>query len=74
MLASRKDMRGKVLGVVSLAIGASPLGALLEGAIADRQGPELALGINAVLGIILVCCVAILILPMAKHKKGTESL
>ena len=73
MLASKKNMRGKALGVVSLAIGASPLGALLEGAIANREGPELALGMNAGLGIILICFTTIMILAMTKYKRSTDS-
>ena len=43
MLVARYDMRGKALGVVTLAIGVAPFGALIVGAVADQTGPSLAL-------------------------------
>ena len=35
MLVAREEMRGTALGVISLAIGVGPLGALLVGAVAS---------------------------------------
>ena len=51
MLVSPEEMRGKALGVVSLAIGAAPLGALSMGAVASAISPGFALGINATVGL-----------------------
>jgi len=58
MLESRKEMRGRALGVVSLAIGAGPLGSLTLGATADWLGPIQALGLNALAGLIVVTAIA----------------
>ena len=51
ILVSREDMRGKALGVVSLAIGASPFGSLLVGFVAAQAGVSFALGLNAGIGL-----------------------
>ena len=49
ILVAREDMRGRSLGVMSLAIGASPLGALLVGGLANTLGPTQAITIMGVL-------------------------
>jgi predicted MFS family arabinose efflux permease len=67
ILAAREDMRGKALGVVSLAIGASPFGALLEGAVAGRAGPSFALGLNASAGLVCIALIGLL-LPSLMHR------
>ena len=55
MLMSRSDIRGKALGVVNLAIGSQPFGALLIGALAERFGPAFAITIQAsVAGICII--------------------
>ncbi len=54
LLVARDDMRGRGLGIITLAIGAGPIGALLIGAVAERMGAPIALTINAVLGIVTV--------------------
>lgn len=54
MLIADEEMRGKALGVVSLAIGAGPLGALLVGTVAYLWTPSFALGLNALVGILLI--------------------
>ena len=59
MLVARHDMRGKALGVVSLAIGTGPFGALIVGAVADHAGPAVALFLNAAIGLPLVGLVAL---------------
>ena len=74
MLVARADMRGKALGVVSLAIGASPFGALLEGAVAGREGPEFALGLNAVLGLILIALTALLMPTLIDRTRGAADV
>ena len=54
LLVADEKIRGRTLGVVTLAIGASPLGALFVGIMADIFSPAMALTINALLGIIAV--------------------
>lgn len=46
------EVRGKALGVVTLAIGAGPIGALIVGALASGLGPQIALRIVAVAALI----------------------
>jgi predicted MFS family arabinose efflux permease len=62
MLAANEEMRGRALGVISLAIGAGPLGSLLLGALADTISPVFALRVHALLGIMLLSC-TVLLLP-----------
>ncbi len=66
MLTAREEMRGRALGVVSLAIGASPLGALLVGAVADAFSAPFAIGLNAALGIVSLALVW-LIMPSLRQ-------
>ena len=70
MIVAREDMRGKALGVVSLAIGAGPFGALLIGATASLLGPGLALGVNAVVGGICVLLVSLLLPSLTRPIGG----
>ena len=51
VLVADIDYRGKVLGVVSLAIGAGPFGAIIIGISATFFNPSLALIINSVIGL-----------------------
>ena len=62
MLMAREEMRGRALGVMSLAIGAGPLGSLVLGALADTISPVFALRIHALLGMILLA-LTVLVLP-----------
>lgn len=59
MLVARDDMRGRALGIMSLAIGAGPLGALAIGAVADASSAPFAMAINAVSGFILVALIGL---------------
>ncbi len=59
MLVARDDMRGRALGIMSLAIGAGPLGALAIGAVADATSAPIAMAINAISGFILVALVGL---------------
>ncbi len=61
MLVARKEMRGKALGIISLAIGAGPFGALLIGATASLMGGGLALIINAGIGTICVIVIGLML-------------
>lgn len=54
MLIAPKEMRGRMLGIISLAIGCMFLGMIVTGIIADIVSPSFALGLNAVVGLILV--------------------
>ncbi len=60
MLLAKDEMRGRALGVVSLAIGAGPLGALMIGAIASVTDASFAIGVHAVLGIASLSLVALM--------------
>jgi predicted MFS family arabinose efflux permease len=60
MLVSRSGMRGKALGVVSLAIGTSPVGSLVVGAMADRFGASVAITISASVGLGLLVVIGVL--------------
>jgi len=59
MLVARDDMRGRALGIMSLAIGSGPLGALAIGAVADASSAPFAMAINAVSGFILVALIGL---------------
>ena len=60
MLVSSEEMRGRALGVMSLAIGAGPLGAVLTGAVASVFGAPFAIGLNAAIGLVLLASIAVL--------------
>ena len=59
MLLAPKEMRGKALGVVSLAIGSGPFGALIVSSVADEYGPALAISAIAIAGMVSVGLVGI---------------
>ena len=54
LLVSKPEIRGRALGVVTLAIGAGPIGALVVGAVSEWIGPSNALMFNALVGFLLV--------------------
>jgi len=60
MLAAPEEMRGRALGVLSLAIGTGPLGSLLIGATASAVHPIFAIRMNALLGIVVLACIMLL--------------
>ncbi len=59
MLVAEKDMRGKALGVVTLAIGTGPLGVLSLAAMTTAVSAPFALGVNAVLGTIALLVIGL---------------
>ena len=71
MLVARAEMRGRALGVISLAIGAGPLGALMVGGIAKAASPEFAVGLSAGVGLVLVA-VAALLMPALRRQVVVE--
>lgn len=72
MLVAREDMRGRSLGVISLAIGASPLGALMIGGLASNFGVARAMTIHAILGLLSMALAAVLI-PALWRKATSEA-
>ena len=72
VIASSEDMRGRALGVISLAIGAGPVGALMIGALAETTSPPLAIAIFAVLGLLTVGVVGAL-MPEIRAPIGQQA-
>ena len=72
VIAASEDMRGRALGVISLAIGAGPIGALLIGALAQTTSPPLAIAVFASLGLLTVGAVGIL-MPEIRAPIGQET-
>lgn len=61
MLVTPEQMRGRALGIVTLAIGAGPIGALIVGGLSAAKGAPFALGILAAVG---VACIGLVGLTM----------
>ena len=61
MLSAREEMRGRALGVLSLAIGSGPFGSLLIGAIASTVHPVFAVRMHALLGLICLALITLLL-------------
>jgi len=59
MILSDKEKRGIALGIVTVAIGCLPFGFLFTGIIATYLSPSFSLGLNAVIGSILIMLIAI---------------
>ena len=72
VLFSKDEMRGTALGVVSLAIGSMPLGALLVGGVASARDPSFAIGLNAVIGIVGVAMIGLLIPSLRQPTEAHE--
>ncbi len=60
MLIADQDMRGKALGVITIAIGTAPLGAFALGLMAERIDVQFAIGANATLGAVLLGLIALM--------------
>jgi len=80
LLISKPELRGRALGVVTIAIGAGPIGSLIIGAVSEWIGSSSALMINSVLGFILVAASGFLmpsirgqILPATMSNQPTRS-
>ena len=59
MLAAREEMRGRALGVLSLAIGTGPFGSLLMGATASAIHPVFTLRMSALLGLVALALIMV---------------
>ena len=80
LLVSKPELRGRALGVVTIAIGAGPIGSLIIGAVSEWIGSSSALMINSVLGFVLVAASGMLmpsirgqILPATVSNQPTRS-
>jgi MFS family permease len=60
LLTAREEMRGRALGVLSLAIGTGPFGSLLMGATASAIHPVFTIRMSALLGIVSLACIMVL--------------
>ncbi|HEY5869197.1 MAG TPA: MFS transporter, partial [Candidatus Tectomicrobia bacterium] len=60
MLAAGEDMRGRALGVLSLAIGTGPFGSLCMGAAASAIHPVFTIRMSALLGIVSLAFIMVL--------------
>jgi MFS family permease len=60
MLATREEMRGRALGVLSLAIGTGPFGSLLMGITASAIHPVFTIRMSALLGLVSLACIMVL--------------
>ena len=60
MLTADEDMRGKALGVITIAIGTAPLGALALGVMAERIDAPFAIRTSAAVGIVLVGLITVI--------------
>lgn len=54
------ELRGRAMGILTLAIGSSPIGALLVGGVAQADGPAVAIGAASCAALLLVVVVACL--------------
>ena len=72
VISASDDMRGRALGVISLAIGAGPIGALLIGAVAETTSPATGITIFAILGILSLSLVA-LMMPELRAPMGQQA-
>ncbi len=70
LLVSREGMRGKALGLVTLAIGTAPLGAVSVGLVADAAGPAYALTVHAGLGILVLVLIGATIPSIRSQTTG----
>ena len=51
LISARDEMRGRAMGILSLAIGAEPFGGIMLGVLAERLGPSQAVGLMTVSGL-----------------------
>ena len=73
VIASSDEMRGRALGVISLAIGAGPFGALLIGLLAEATSPATGITVFATLGIVSLGVVSLL-MPELRAPMGQQDV
>ena len=67
VLIAPEEMRGRALGVVTLAVGAAPIGSLIVGGIATARGAPFALGILGGIGLTSIGLVS-LTMPVLRRR------
>ena len=72
MLVASEEMRGRALGVISLAIGTGPLGLLITGAVANIYSPSMAIGLNAGIGMVAMALVWLLMPTLRQQTQPDE--
>lgn len=70
LIASSQAMRGSSLGVLGQCIGVAALGGLAVGAVADFLSAQIAVGISALLGILLL--IPVIIMTPLFHRQVTS--
>ena len=70
LIASSQAMRGSSLGVLGQCIGVAALGGLAVGAVADLLSAQIAVGISALLGILLL--IPVILLTPLFHRPVTS--
>ena len=73
MLAAREDMRGRALGVLSLAIGTGPFGSLFMGAAASAIHPVFTIRMSALLGIVSLACIMVLMPALTERTQPVRA-
>jgi MFS family permease len=68
---ARPEMRGRALGALTLAIGASPFGALVMGALAEQHGAPFAVAVCAASALVTIA-LTLLLLPALRHSGVTH--
>jgi MFS family permease len=72
LTGSAEAMRGRAMGALTLAIGASPLGSAEMGLLAQQWGAPFAVGLNAAAGALLVGLVALLTPSLFREARTGE--
>jgi MFS family permease len=72
MLAAREEMRGRALGVLSLAIGTGPFGSLLMGATASAIHPVFTIRMSALLGIVSLAFIMVLMPALTDRTQSVK--
>ena len=72
MLAAKEDMRGRSLGVITIAIGGGPIGSLMVGTVAGATNVPFAIGLNASIGIVVLCLTWIL-MPELRRRISADT-
>lgn len=72
LLATNDEMRGRVMGLLVLAIGGDPLGQLQMGALAEQLGVQATLAGQAGAATLLMALI-VLLLPSIRHPQNSEA-
>ncbi len=76
VISASEEMRGRALGVISLAIGAGPVGALMIGALAEQTSPATAIMVFASLGLLSLSAISVIMSeirgPMGQRPDSTQ--